>query len=256
MTGYVVTGASRGLGEAIARCALERGGALVTLSRSENRSLAELARSLARPYSWLQQDLARSDNLDAVVEQAWAFLKTCTPQRVIWINNAGMVSPVAPLDRCARQELVTSLALNLSAPMLLSRALIRTLADQPLEKWVVNISSGAARNPYAGWCAYCSGKAALNMFTRCAALEQETRPHPLRFLAFAPGVVDTGMQHLIRDVDLQDFPQRERFRALKEQGQLLEPGVPARILLDILDQGAVENGAILDVRDLTRGGGE
>jgi NAD(P)-dependent dehydrogenase (short-subunit alcohol dehydrogenase family) len=60
----------------------------------------------------------------------------------------------------------------------------------------VNLSSGAARGPMEGWSAYCAGKAGLAMITR--AVHKEFGAQGIRIFGFAPGVVDTDMQAVIR----------------------------------------------------------
>ena len=71
-------------------------------------------------------------------------------------------------------------------------------ADLGVARRVVNISSGAASSPYAGWSVYCASKAGLDHFTRCVGLEQRGQAFPVTCIALAPGVIDTGMQEVIR----------------------------------------------------------
>jgi NAD(P)-dependent dehydrogenase (short-subunit alcohol dehydrogenase family) len=93
---------------------------------------------------------------------------------------------------------------------------------------VLNISSGAGRNPTAGWGVYCATKAALDMYTRVAMQEQDA--HGARFVSLAPGVVDTDMQSAIRSSDPAAFPALSRFQDLHASGKLATPqGVAARI---------------------------
>ena len=85
---------------------------------------------------------------------------------------------------------------------------------------MLNVSSGAARYPVAGWSAYCSSKAALDMFTRCIAAEHAGRPNAPRVCSLAPGVVNTGMQLELRSADAARFPDQGRFQSLHETQQL------------------------------------
>ena len=102
--------------------------------------------------------------------------------------------------------------------------------------------------PIQGWGAYCAGKAAVDMLTRVTAAEE--RPHGIRAYALAPGVIETGMQELIRRQEESDFPDVERFREMHVSGHLLDAESPAPAILrlafgDPLPEAVV----VLDVRD-------
>ena len=104
---------------------------------------------------------------------------------------------------------------------------------------IINISSGAAHHPYAGWSLYCASKAALEMVTACASMEQRSDGHPLYMAAVAPGVVETGMQEEIRNSRNSDFPMRSKFIAMQKSGDLADPARVARQLLDLDSTWAV-----------------
>ena len=96
---------------------------------------------------------------------------------------------------------------------------------------LINISSGAAWHGYAGWAAYSAGKAAVDRLTESVQLEEEA--HGLRAYAVAPGVIDTGMQTLIRACTKENFPEVERFREMKRDDAYNTPGFVAEHLLAI-----------------------
>ncbi|MGP1615597.1 MAG: SDR family NAD(P)-dependent oxidoreductase, partial [Pollutimonas bauzanensis] len=95
---------------------------------------------------------------------------------------------------------------------------------------ILNISSGAGRNPTAGWGVYCATKAALDHYTQVLHAEN----HGARVASLAPGVIDTGMQEKIRGSDAASFPNVERFAQMHEQGQLSSPGAVAEKILRYL----------------------
>jgi benzil reductase ((S)-benzoin forming) len=115
------------------------------------------------------------------------------------------------------------------------------------ERRIVHISSGAARNAYAGWSIYCATKAALDHHARAVSLDDN---RALRVCSVAPGVVDTGMQAEIRATDLQDFPLREKFNELKRSGQLSTPADAARKVLDYALSDTFGDTPVVDVREL------
>jgi benzil reductase ((S)-benzoin forming) len=170
---------------------------------------------------------------------------------VYLINNAGIVQPIAPVERCGAEDMTRHVQLNLIAPMVLTSAFIRHTTAVEGDKAVLNISSGAGRNPYEGWSSYCSSKAGLDMFTRCMGVEQQKHLNPVRVLSIAPGVVDTPMQQVIRDTDPEDFTHLGRFIELKNSGQLVSPDDAAAKLLRAMFDLSFTSGSILDVRNLS-----
>ena len=90
-----------------------------------------------------------------------------------------------------------------------SQAFVRHLHQRGGEGVLVNVSSGAAQKPYAGWSLYCAAKAAVERMTECIALEEAAQG--LRAHALAPGVIDTDMQRLIRATPAERFPEVDRF---------------------------------------------
>jgi NAD(P)-dependent dehydrogenase (short-subunit alcohol dehydrogenase family) len=142
--------------------------------------------------------------------------------------------------------LARAVALNVTAPLILSAAVMRAGAAAP-DLRIAHISSGAARSAYPGWSVYGATKAALDQHARATALDAIAG---LRICSIAPGVIDTGMQAQVRAASLADFPQRERFDALKRDGALATPEAAAGALVAHLlsDQFGAE--AVADIRTL------
>ncbi len=209
----IVTGHSRGLGSALARTLLARGAGVLGLSRASEAALAA-----AHPQT-LQEvtlDLADSRALAEWLATGALARFTAGATQVLLINNAGLVQPIGPLGRQPGGAIAHAVALNVSAPLVLADALVAATAACG-DRRIVHISSGAARNPYAGWSVYCATKAALDMHARAVQLDAVPG---LRVASLAPGVIDTDMQVQIRASADSDFPLRERFEALKRDGQL------------------------------------
>jgi NAD(P)-dependent dehydrogenase (short-subunit alcohol dehydrogenase family) len=139
-----------------------------------------------------------------------------------------------------------AVSVNVAAPLMLASAVAQA-SGQATDTRIVHISSGAARNAYPGWSIYCATKAALDHHARAVALDGN---RALRICSVAPGVVDTDMQAEIRGVDLERFPMRERFDALKRDGQLATPEASARKVVDYLLSDAFGETPTTDVRDL------
>jgi benzil reductase ((S)-benzoin forming) len=131
----------------------------------------------------------------------------------LWINNAGVLEPIKPLRDVGATEFRDHIDINLTGLFLCTRAFVKHLHRRGTGGVLINVSSGAAWNAYAGWSAYCAGKSGVERLTECVQLEEEQ--HGLRAYSVAPGVIDTDMQTLIRDCTPEDFPEVERFRERK-----------------------------------------
>ena len=220
----VLTGHTHGLGEALAATLRARGIPVLGLARGrspqpDDEGFTQVALDLADAAA-LARWLA-GDALSRFVAAA---------DRVLLINNAGTLGPVAPAGRQGATAIAQAVALNVAAPLALTDALIAAAA-QASERRIVHMSSGAAHTPYAGWSIYCATKAALDQHARAAALDASTGT---RIVSLAPGVIDTAMQAQIRATPLADFPNRARFEALQRDGALLSPANCARRLVDYL----------------------
>jgi len=158
-----------------------------------------------------------------------------------------MLGPVAPLGRQDGNELVRAVNLNVTVPLLLGDGLARR---HPGPLRIVHVSSGAARTAYAGWSLYGATKAALDHHARCVLAD--ARPG-LRICSLAPGVIDTDMQTAVRQAPAQDFPLRERFLALKQEGLLSTPEAAADRLVRHLLSDDFGKEAVADLRDLPPG---
>jgi NAD(P)-dependent dehydrogenase (short-subunit alcohol dehydrogenase family) len=110
----------------------------------------------------------------------------------IVVNNAGVVTPIGRMDVLDVEAWAQNIGVNLVAAFHVTQQAIRA---RPVGLTVVNLSSGAARSAMEGWSAYCAGKAGLSMLTRSVYLEFGPG---VRVFGFAPGVVDTDMQGVIR----------------------------------------------------------
>ena len=132
--------------------------------------------------------------------------------------------------------------------MLLSAAFLAATRGWTVPRRVLNISSGLGRRPMASQAAYCTAKAGMDMFTRCAALDEARRPDGARLCSLAPGVIDTDMQAHLRSANAGDFPDRGRFDALQAQRQLTSPEAAARQVLAYLARPDFGDEPVADVR--------
>jgi NAD(P)-dependent dehydrogenase (short-subunit alcohol dehydrogenase family) len=215
----VVTGASRGLGAAIAHDYAARGMKLALCARNAP-VLPSGADVLSERVD--VRDEKAVDDFALAVERRFGTID-------LWINNAGVLEPIKPLRDVAATEFRDHIDINLTGLFLCTRAFVRHLHRRESEGVLINVSSGAAWKAYAGWSAYCAGKSGVERLTECVQIEEEQ--NGLRAYSVAPGVIDTDMQVLIRDCAPEDFPEVERFRERKVTDSYNTAGFVAEHLL-------------------------
>jgi NAD(P)-dependent dehydrogenase (short-subunit alcohol dehydrogenase family) len=215
----VITGASRGLGAGLAAAFRGRGLRLGLCSRAEP-ALADGPDVLAARVD--VRDPAAVSAFAAAVEDRFGSID-------LWINNAGLLEPIEPLREVEANAARSHLEVNVLGVVFGTQAFVRHLRRRGGEGVLVNVSSGAARKPYAGWSLYCAAKAAVDRLTECVVLEEAA--HGLRAYAVAPGVIDTDMQALIRATPAERFPDAPRFVARKREGRFSTPEFVAEQLL-------------------------
>lgn len=189
----IVTGASRGIGEAAARLFAERGAKTLLLARSAGdieRIAGEIeaagGRAMARAC-----DVASWDDVSA----ALAACEEAFGPPDILVNNAGLIEPIANLIDSDPAGWNQAIDVNVKGVYHGLRAVLPGMAERGAGT-VVNISSGAATSALEGWSHYCASKAAVLMLTRSAHLEVGERG--VSVVGLSPGTVRTHMQVAIK----------------------------------------------------------
>ena len=244
----ILTGASRGLGLAMAEQLLAAGHQLLCISRRTSDALTAQAAAAGLACEQWPQDLARSETAAAKLETWLAARGADGLASVTLINNAGTLPRIAPLGAIAAADLAEALRVDLEAPMLLAGAFLRATAAWPCSRKLLNISSGLGRHAMASQAAYCAAKAGMDHFTRCVALEESGKPRGARVCSLAPGVIDTDMQVQLRGADAGDFPDIGNFIGMKDKGQLSSPQEAAARLLAYLARPDFGSEPVADVR--------
>jgi benzil reductase ((S)-benzoin forming) len=245
----LLTGASRGMGLAMAQQLLKRGSTLVCIARHSNPELEALAKTAGATLDQWQLDLSQGEQA-ANNLQAWLKAQGAEAfASATLINNAGMIPRIAPLSASDTVELATALRVGLEAPMQLTAAFLGATDNWTIPRKVLNISSGLGRRAMASQAAYCAAKAGMDHFTRCVALDEALKPHGAKVCSLAPGVIDTDMQVQLRGADPAAFPDRENFANLKTGGQLTSPADAAARVLAWLERADFGANPVADVRD-------
>jgi benzil reductase ((S)-benzoin forming) len=245
----IITGASRGMGLALAQQLAVPGHSLLCISRHANAALAQLAKSQGMALTQWEVDL--SDAASAAQQlAAWLSGKAQDFTSVTLVNNAGMIPAIAPLSDVPAKDISAALRVGVEAPMLLTSAFLRATADWKMPKKVLNISSGLGRRAMASQAGYCAAKAAMDHFTRCLALEEALKPHGAKVCSLAPGVIDTDMQVQLRAAPDSSFPDKANFVGMKQSGALTSPQDAAGRLVAYMARAEFGNEPVGDVRDL------
>jgi benzil reductase ((S)-benzoin forming) len=240
---FILTGASRGLGLAMARMLLERPGIeLLTISRNPCADLA--GTGLTQWALDLGQPLEAAERVEA-----WLLARPYTARTATLINNAALMAPLAPVEDNEHAVLSNALRVGLEAPVLLTAAFLRATREWQGLRRVLNISSGLGRRAMAGSGPYCAVKAGLDNFSRAVALDQAPMRNGAKIVALAPGTIDTDMQSEMRNADASRFPDRERVAKLKASGQLDSAETAAAKVLDYLERSDFGTTVLADVRD-------
>jgi len=246
----IITGSSRGLGEAIAKRMLEEKVKVIGVARSENEELKMLAKQLGGEYHFYPCNLASTTEIRSVFHEISDLTINEQTEQVYLINNAGMIEPIETAGQLDDQAISTNVQVNLTAPIQISNLFLHKAKDSRTPLSIVNVTSGAAERPVHGWSLYCSTKAGINMFTKTTGLELENQQSQIKVIGYSPGIMDTEMQSTIRSSSEEAFAELDTFKDYKEKGMLRTPTVVANALVLLILEGKVDNGKIYYVNDL------
>jgi NAD(P)-dependent dehydrogenase (short-subunit alcohol dehydrogenase family) len=189
----IVTGASRGIGAAIARLAGQRGYAVAlnfSSGESEARKLAEKIITGGARAVAIHADISREDQILTLFQTAERELG---PIKAL-VNNAGVTGGFARVENLTAEAIAKTFAVNVTGAMLCAREAVRRMSTRHGGSGgaIVNISSRAAHTGGAGeWVHYAASKGAIDSFT--IGLAREVATEGIRVNAVAPGLTDTGL---------------------------------------------------------------
>lgn len=233
----IITGHSRGLGRALAEYYLNQEVKVIGLSRHGWDNPPERLLQYAI-------DFANTEAISTLVQSASWQNGLENKNEVTLINNAGIVEPNALAGQQGCDAISKAIAVNITAPMLLTNAVIAAATKASIR--IAHISSGAGRHPIAGWSVYGATKAALDQHAAVIAAEQHPR---VRIASIAPGVVDTNMQQCIRAADAAKFPMVNNFINMKTNSQLQSAVETAQKIAAMITADDYGQQTLRDVRE-------
>lgn len=221
----LITGASRGIGAATARCFAEAGANVVLTARSEG-AIASLASDLGQNALAVPCDVSRYEDVAGAVDAACRNFGGLD----VLINNAGVIEPISHLQKADPASWGHVIDINLKGVFYGMRAAMPVMTKAG-GGTIITISSGAASNALEGWSHYCTSKAGAAMLTRCA--DKEGRASGLRAMGLSPGTVATEMQHEIKASGVNPVSQLD-------WSDHIPPDWPARALMWMCTENADE----------------
>jgi benzil reductase ((S)-benzoin forming) len=245
----IITGASRGMGLAMARQLLKSGDTVLCISRTAQAALAQQAKDNGTTLLQWTHDLADGASLSDRLQTWLGEMASTAWASASLINNAGMIPRIGPLSASDPVDLARALRVGLEAPMQLTAAFLHATEGWPAQRKVLNISSGLGRRAMASQAGYCAAKAGMDHFTRCVALEEALKPQGAKLCSLAPGVIDTDMQVQLRAADRTAFPDQDSFLGLKASGSLTSPDDAATRILAFLARANFGVNPVADVRE-------
>lgn len=219
----IITGGSKGLGQALCQTYKNNDWQIYELSRS-----GQTEHSIACDFSHREQSATTVNNLLApLAAKPW--------QAIHLIHNVARLGQIGPVSHSDANNWFQTIDVNFSSLVVMAAYFAKHFQAHSAQKILASISSGAAQKNYVGWSLYCSTKAALERFTTCFAEEQKAQENPIHSIVINPGVMDTEMQAEIRAADPDLFPYLERFIRLKAQNALPTPEQVAQSIYQIMD---------------------
>jgi NAD(P)-dependent dehydrogenase (short-subunit alcohol dehydrogenase family) len=237
-----ISGASGGIGLAMVETVPWQGTQVIGISRSAAPGTEHLQADLADPSSWPRVGDSFRRELDSF-----------GGDRVVFVHTAGTVQPLGFAGEVDTGAYTANVLLNSAAAQVLGHLFLAAAREVAADRHLVMLTSGAASTVYPGWASYGAGKAAIDQWVRDAGAEQAVRGG-VQVLAVAPGTVDTGMQRHLRETSEEDFPRRQKFLDLHQEGKLSDPHEVATAIWSLLGRD-LDNGSVLDLRSLAKADG-
>ncbi len=245
---YIITGASKGLGSALAIEVSNKNTTLLLISRDENK-LASIAQQCLKKGAIVFTiiDDITNDGFSEVFNKYLFQISSGHINRMFLINNASVIDPINKLFNINKQDQKNIIDVNLTATIWITSEFLRASYNfTPTETFVINISSGVSLKPISGWSLYCISKSGINMLTACVAEESADWNNKVYAVAINPGALDTDMQKKIRESNIQESPIADRFIKMHQDGKLHVPQTVAKKILNFLNEKEFVNGSFVD----------
>ena len=243
----IVTGASRGLGSAIALAMSQEGAQVTIMSRTLNELEVTAHKIIEQGGECLvfQGDVSDPNSVATMAGQTVDRFSRVD----VLVNNAAVIGPTRLMEEADFEAWEKTIDINLNGPFFCARAVVPFMARQGGGK-IISISSGLGQMPFPRFCAYSVSKAGLIQLTR--SLSEELKEINIKVNAIDPGVMDTSMQGQIRALGPSVLGKSiyDHFVEYKDKGYLKDPGEVAALAVflasDEADHLSGYNGTLSD----------
>jgi NAD(P)-dependent dehydrogenase (short-subunit alcohol dehydrogenase family) len=245
----IVTGASRGLGRAIALAFVKEGACVALISRTSDdlHVVADEIGRIGGQHLIFSGDISREADVKELVDQTIARFNRVD----VLINNAGVIGPARFIKDTDSDAWTKTIGINLNGAYLCCRAVIPYMLEQGGGR-IINISSGLGHMAFPRFCAYAVSKAGIIQLTR--SLAEEFKDRHILVNAISPGMMDTSMMEYMRSLSPETLTDSiaRYYRETKDAGELGHPAdvAPLAVFLASSDSGHLtgRNGSLNDYR--------
>jgi NAD(P)-dependent dehydrogenase (short-subunit alcohol dehydrogenase family) len=221
----LITGAGRGIGEAIALAYAHEGACQVIVSRTkrEIEAVADKVRRLGGEIEAITANVTAENDVEELVSKA---LKRFGRIDVL-VNCAGIYGPIGPMWKLDPAQWVEALNINLVGTFLCSRAVVSHMVKRRAGK-IINLAGGGGTAPLPRFSAYAASKAAVIRLTE--NLAEEVREYGIQVNSIAPGLIDTRLQDRVLEAGENAGELLGRVRQLRAEGKGgVSPQIPAAL---------------------------
>ncbi|TFZ40799.1 SDR family NAD(P)-dependent oxidoreductase [Soehngenia longivitae] len=218
----LITGASNGLGRSLARTINDEDKVLILIARNQfklNKLKSELNKERNQKILAYPFDLSNFENVDDLMNNIILQFNHKDDFKITLINNASTIHPITTVDLLEEKDIRSNLTINILSPALIISKLIKFANLNSRQLKIINISSGAYKQPIGSWSLYCTSKAAIQMYLEVTLLENNSNSN-LKILSIDPGVMDTEMQESIRNSESTGFSKKNDFIDLYRENKL------------------------------------
>tara|TARA_B110000259_G_C14015481_1_gene401167 strand:+ start:738 stop:1532 length:795 start_codon:yes stop_codon:yes gene_type:complete len=245
---YIITGASKGLGRAIAINGAKNIGRLILIARNETelQEVSKICNEMNAEAIVIPADLSSIEEIKTLKKNIQNHIPNNT-SNVYLFNNASTIDPIGPIDSLCPERLNQLFSINITAAFALASEVYAIAKNKNIHSsYIINISSGVSMKAIEGWSAYCASKAALNMLSKSITTEAETFNHPIYSVSINPGALNTQMQENIRSVENMNLPITQKFKDMHTEGSLQDVDIIAKKVIQLSHSSPFPKGQFVD----------
>ncbi|WP_162846777.1 SDR family NAD(P)-dependent oxidoreductase [Marinicella litoralis] len=232
-----IAGGSKGLGAA-----------MVDTFKAEKHVVYEFSRT-GRSDTHIACDFTQPELAQKTFNKTFKTHASKQHDSINLLINTAILAPFGSITRADNNTINAHLNINIDSTLLLIQSFLTVFQNNPTNKTITYISSGAARRAIPGLALYSASKAFFERLIDTLATEQAAMTDPIRCMVINPGVMNTDMQTEIRAQSAENFPMVDMWNELHRKGQLADPHEVAAVCAQLVIKTGV-NGAYYSAQEL------